>query len=492
MIDRRTALQGLIGLAVSPAVAGPPTPTPKGSGLVDVAIVGAGFAGLSAAKALLAAGLEPLVIEARDRVGGRTCPGTIAGLTIDLGGMWVGPTQTALDALAREYGVASYPQYITGKSAIELNGKILSSDGEDYLALLSLPLKLDVAQLVYRLTALSDSIDTQRPWSHPKAEQLDSMTLQTWLDQHAHTDGAMSFMVSLVRAIFCAEPADLSFLFSLFYLKSGGNLEALSTSRNGAQQRLFVGGVHQLAQRMADRLGQRVILNSPVTAIAQDAQGVTVTCATSSYRAKALIIAMAPALAGKLDYSPLLPHKRDALTQRMPMGSVIKIWIAYSRPFWREKGFSGLYSSDVAAFGPAFDVTPPGTSAGILAGFFDARNSVEWSARGSDERRAQVIRGLQKAFGAEAAAPLEYVEKNWTQERYSLGCYTGTLGPGSLTQFGPALRESVGRIFFAGTESSAIWAGYIEGALRSGARAAAEIGAYLKSSPTQVPGFTHS
>jgi monoamine oxidase len=475
MIDRRSALQGLIGIALSPAIAASGAPSSNTPKEVDVAIIGAGFAGLSAAKALLAAGLEPLVIEARDRVGGRTCPGTIAGLTIDLGGMWVGPTQTCLDALAREYGVATYPQYITGKSAIELNGKILSSDGEDYLALLSLPVKLDVAQLVYRLTALSDSIDPERPWSHPKAEQFDSMTLQTWLDQHTHTDGAMSFMVSLVRAIFCAEPADLSFLFSLFYLRSGGNLEALSTSRNGAQQRLFVGGVHQLARRMAEQLGERVILNSPVTDVAQDAQGVTVTSATASYRAKTLIVAAAPALAAKINYSPLLPHKRDALTQRMPMGSVIKVWIAYSKPFWREKGFSGLYSSDVAAFGPAFDVTPPGTSAGILAGFFDARNSVEWSARSGDERRAEVIRGLKKAFGCEAAAPLEYLEKNWTQERYSLGCYTGTLGPGALMQFGPALRESVGRIFFAGTESSPIWTGYIEGALRSGARVAAEI-----------------
>jgi monoamine oxidase len=165
------------------------------------------------------------------------------------------------------------------------------------------------------------------------------------------------------------------------------------------------------------------------------------------------------------------------------MGSVIKIWISYSTPFWRARGFSGLFSSDVAAFGPAFDVTPPGTTAGILAGFFDARNSVEWSGRSSDERRAEVVRCLKGAFGAEAGAPSEYVEKNWTQERYSLGCYTGTLGPGSMTQFGPNLRESIGRIFFAGTESSSIWAGYIEGALRSGARAAAEVSAYLKAKP---------
>jgi monoamine oxidase len=479
-MDRRSAIQSLLGAAVSPIIAPPAFAAPNAAKEVDVAIIGAGFAGLSTAKALRAAGLEPLVLEARDRVGGRTCPGSIAGLTIDLGGMWVGPTQTRLLALAREYGVETYPQFMTGKSAIELNGKLVSSDGEDYLALLSVPVKLDVAQLVYRLTALSDAIDPERPWAHPKAEQFDAMTLQTWLNEHSHTDGAMSFMVSLVRAVFCAEPADLSFLFCLFYLRSGGNLEQLTTSREGAQQRLFVGGVHQLAQRMADQLGERVVLNSPVIEVAHDAQGVTVTCAAALYRAKTLIIATAPVLAGKISYSPLLPHKRDALTQRMPMGSVIKVWIAYSAPFWRRNGFNGLYSSDVAAFGPAFDVTPPGTRAGILAGFFDARNSVEWSARSSDERRTEVIRCLKGAFGADAATPLEYLEKNWTQERYSLGCYTGTLGPGSLTQFGPALRERVGRIFFAGTESSSIWAGYIEGALRSGARAAAEARDYLK------------
>jgi monoamine oxidase len=477
-MDRRTALQGFIGIAAIPSIASA-VQQPNPTRTADVIIVGAGFAGLAAAKALRAAGVEPLVIEARDRVGGRTCPGSIAGLTIDLGGMWVGPTQTTLDALAREYGVKTYPQYLTGKSAIELNGKWHSSEGEDYLALLSLPVKLDVAQLVYRLTALSDSIKPDSPWTHPTADQFDAMTMQSWLDEHTHTDGAMSFMVSLVRAVFCAEPADLSFLFCLFYLKSGGNLEELTTSKNGAQQRLFVGGVHQLSQRIADQLGERVLLTSPVTDIKQDAEGVTATSPGAAFRAKALIIAIAPALAGRINYSPLLPHKRDALTQRMPMGSVIKVWIAYSTPFWRARGFSGLFSSDTAAFGPAFDVTPPGTAAGILAGFFDAKNSVEWSARSSEQRRAEVIRCLTAAFGAEARAPLEYVEKNWTQERYSLGCYTGTLGPGALTQFGPTLREPIGRIFFAGTESSPIWAGYIEGALRSGARAAAEVRDYL-------------
>jgi monoamine oxidase len=478
-MDRRTALQGLIGIAAMPRIASavPRSPTRT----ADVIVVGAGFAGLAAAKALRAAGVEPLVLEARDRVGGRTCPGSIAGLTIDLGGMWVGPTQTTLDALAREYGVETYPQYITGKSAIELNGKWRSSEGEDYGALLSLPVKLDVAQLVYRLTALSDSINPDSPWTHPKAEAFDAMTLQTWLDAHTHTEGARSFMVSLIRAVFCAEPADLSFLFCLFYLRSGGNLEELTTVRKGAQQRLFVGGVHQLSQRMADQLGERVLLNSPVTDIEQDAGGVTVTCPDSTFKAKVLIVAIAPALAGKISYSPLLPHKRDALTQRMPMGSAIKVWIAYASPFWRAHGFSGLYSSDTAAFGPAFDVTPPGTSSGIIAGFFDAKNSVEWSARSSEQRRAEVIRCLTAAFGPQAQSPLEYVEKNWTEERYSLGCYTGTLGPGALTQFGPTLREPVERIFFAGTESSPIWAGYIEGALRSGARAAAEVRAYFSS-----------
>ena len=479
-MDRRTALQGLIGIATAPGIARSAVQRTNPTRTADVIVVGAGFAGLAAAKALHAAGVEPLVIEARDRVGGRTCPGSIAGLTIDLGGMWVGPTQTVLDALAREYGVKTYPQYITGKSAIELNGKWHSSEGEDYLALLSLPVKLDVAQLVYRLTALSDSINPESPWTHPKAEAFDAMTLQTWLEEHTHTDGAMSFMVQLVRSVFCAEPGDLSFLYCLFYLRSGGNLEELTTFRNGAQQRLFVGGVHQLSQRIADNLAERVLLNSAVTDIEQDAEGVSVTCSAATFRAKALIMAIAPALAGRINYSPLLPHRRDALTQRMPMGSVIKVWIAYATPFWRSRGFSGLFSSDVAAFGPAFDVTPPGTAAGILAGFFDARNSVEWSARTSEQRRTEVVRCLTGAFGAQAQAPLEYVEKNWTQERYSLGCYTGTLGPGALTQFGPTLREPVGRIFFAGTESSTIWAGYIEGALRSGARAAAEVHAYLK------------
>src|SRR6516164_9071562 len=131
-MDRRTALQGLIGFAATSGLAHAAAQRGSPARTADVIVVGAGFAGLAAAKALQAAGVEPVVVEARDRVGGRTCPGSIAGLTIDLGGMWVGPTQTTLDALAREYGVKTYPQYITGKSAIELNGKWHSSEGEDY------------------------------------------------------------------------------------------------------------------------------------------------------------------------------------------------------------------------------------------------------------------------------------------------------------------------------------------------------------------------
>jgi monoamine oxidase len=479
-MDRRSALQALVGLAATPTLLHSTTRNSIPERTADVVVVGAGFAGLAAARALLAAGIEPLIVEARDRVGGRTCPASIAGMTIDVGGMWLGPTQTALDALAREYGVATYPQYLAGRNTIELDGKFRSSEGEDYLSLLPLHVKLDVAQLVYRLTKLSDSIDTERPWAHAEAQSLDAMTLATWLEQHSYTAGAMSFMTAITRAVFCAEPADLSFLFFLFYMKSGDNFEAVTTSERGAQQRLFVGGVHQLAQRMADQLGNRVLLDAPVNAITQDEAQVTVTTQHHVCRGKAVVIAVPPALAGQIEYTPVLPHRRDTLTQRMPMGSVIKVWVAYQTPFWRARGLNGLYSSDVAAFGPAFDATPPGTARGLIAGFFDAKHAVEWTARSPSERRAEVIRCLAAALGPKAREPLEYVEKDWTRERYSRGCYTGVLGPGALTQFGPALREPIGRLFFAGTESASVWAGYIDGALRSGTRAAAEVIAALK------------
>lgn len=476
--DRRAVLTAsmagasMVGAMAVGGSAGASTPATQ---TADVIVVGGGFSGTAAARALKAAGRRVIVLEARDRVGGRVKPGRIAGVTIDLGGMWLGPTQTRLAELAKGYGVGTYPTFLEGKNLFEVNGVRGTGRGEDSFSALPPDALADFAAMVGELEQLAGKLPLDAPWTAPDAAKLDAMTFATWLDAHAKTKGARGVFEMLIPALFCAQPHDISLLFMLFYLKSAGDLSTLiSSGPGGAQNFLFVGGLHQVAAKMAADLGPAVRLNTAVRTIRQDASGVEVICDDGRYTAPRVIVALPPPLAGRIEYEPLMPHARDALTQRMPMGSCIKIWVAYETPFWRKDGLNGSLFSDRFAFGPAFDVSPPGQPHGLIAGFFDGAHAREWSPRTAAERRAEVLRLLVEGLGPQAATPLDYVEQDWSTERWSRGCYGAFAPPGVLSAHGASLRAPVGRVHWAGTETSETWTGYVEGAIRAGERAAAE------------------
>ena len=473
--DRRAVLTASMAGAGAMAVAGSAGASTPAAQTADVIVVGGGFSGLAAARALKAAGRRVVVLEARDRVGGRVKPGRIAGVTIDLGGMWLGPTQTRLAELAKGYGVATYPTFLNGKNLFEVNGVRGTGRGEDSFSALPPDALADFAAMVGELEQMAGKLKGVAPWAAPEAEALDRITFATWLDGRAKTKGARGVFEMLIPALLCAQPHDVSLLFVLFYLQSAGDLATLiSSGPGGAQNFLFVGGLHQVAARMAAELGPAVKLNSAVRTIRQDASGVEVVCDDGRYTAPRVIVALPPPLAGRIDYAPMMPHARDALTQRMPMGSCIKVWVAYETPFWRKAGLNGSLFSDAFAFGPAFDVSPPGQPRGLIAGFFDGAHAGEWSPRSPAERRAEVLRLLVEGLGPQAATPLDYVEQDWSTEQWSRGCYGAFAPPGVLSAYGPSLRAPVGRVHWAGTETAEIWTGYVEGAIRAGERAAAE------------------
>jgi monoamine oxidase len=438
----------------------------------DVVVVGAGFAGLAAARALNAAGRSVVVLEARGRVGGRSKSAVLAGQTVDVGGQWVGPGQDVLKALAAEFGIATRPQFTTGARLLELGTRIrrYSSD----VPPLSPWVLLELGLLQRRIAKLTRSIDLESPWSSLGAQHLDGQTVETFTRGACRTKEARALTDIAVRAVFTTEPAALSMLWFLFYAASGGGFDRLTSTVGGAQQDVFVGGAHQLAQLMADGLGARVRLDQAVLAIAQDEGGVTVTTGAQAFQARRVIVAVPPALSGRISYSPALPPARDALSQQMPMGSVIKCVVAYPTPFWRAQGLSGDAVSDAAPFGLVFDASPSAEE-GALVGFFDGRAAQDWSARGAAARRTAVIESLTRFFGREAAEPIDYVEEDWTVDPWSRGCYAGNLPPGALSRYGTALRDPCGRIHWAGTETSTISCGYLDGALRSGQRAADEV-----------------
>lgn len=439
----------------------------------DVIVVGAGLAGLKAGRELKAAGKRFLILEARDRVGGRSKPGEIAGHTVDFGGQWVGPQQNRLLAEAKEFGVATYAQYTAGENTLDIDGKLKRYRGD--LPKMSILGLLELGLIEKRWTRECASLPRGEPWRATNAARWDAQTLESWIVKHVRTRHARTFVRVVTRAVFCAEPGDLSYLFFLEYLKQGNGLECLTGVDGAAQQDKFVGGAWQIPKRMAADLGENILLEAPVRHVEQTDADVTVTSDKGVYKASKLILAVPPALAARVHYNQPLPAKRDGLMQRMPMGSVIKIYVAYKTPFWREVGLSGMATSDSRAFNVVFDQTPQDGGIGILVGFIDSIRAVELSAVGEEQRRRRVIEDLTYYFGSKAAQPLAYAENDWIADEWSRGCYSGLMGPGTMTRYGEALREPCGHIHWAGTETATEWAGYFEGALQSGVRAADEV-----------------
>ena len=449
---------------------------------VDVVVVGGGLAGLSAARRLVEDGKSVVVLEARDRVGGRTLNRKVGkgDAVVELGGEYVGPTQNYTIALAAELGVRQYPGYqkldsvfINGSTVSRYNGPLPAAGSAG---------TADLLQLVGAIDDLAKQVPIEAPWTWSQAAEYDSQSAYTWVMNNSTANPALGVEIVdlFFDSAFGAKSTEVSMLYVLSQVAGFGDKDHVGTivrglsSQGGAQQDRFVGGSQLLSIRAAERLGRRVVLNAPVRRIDQTASGVTVVCDQGTYEAKRVVVAIPPQLATAIIWDPLLPAIQDAMRRRMTLGTLTKIHAVYPEPFWRKDPGVGMALKIGGVVPEMFDNTPHEGTPGVLLGFHGGHAWTKYAGH-PGRRRAGALADFAQAFGKRALHPIDYFEQDWTTEQWSRGCPVSVVAPGVVTEFLPHLIVPFDRVHWAGTETATYWNGYMDGAISSGHRAAREV-----------------
>jgi monoamine oxidase len=443
----------------------------------DFAVVGAGLAGLRTAVSLSASGATVTVFEARERVGGRVlsapaAEGGAAGsaLVLDMGAQWVGPGQTEILRHIKELGLHVVPTGVPGRAIWGLGGRL--EEGGATLPPFP-PVALAEMLASGALVALmSRSVPPQAPWRARMAKRWDGLTAEDWIRTRLRTEAGRDFARMCIRGNAAIEPSETSVLGLLFDLRSIGSARRLAT----AEAFRLREGTHELARRLAERIGDRIRFADPVRAITQDSGGVTVKSDAGALRCRRVAVCVPPPLAGHIAYAPALPDRRARLLASLAMGASVKFHAVYQRPFWRARGLSGQAFTAEGTVALTYDNSPrDGTGRGVLVGLVVADQARRLGALDPAGQEREILASLGRLFGPDAAAPDALVVQDWGAEQWTGGCYAAHFRAGVWTSYGSAFRAPCGRIHWAGTETSSEWHGYMEGALRSGNRAAEEM-----------------
>jgi monoamine oxidase len=487
-LTRRTVLGGIAaGSMATLAAEGSAAATLQGAlpRRVDVVVVGGGISGLVAARKVARSGRSVLVVEARKRVGGRVLNHELHdGSVIESGGAFVGPTQDHILRLAGELGVPTFREYVAGNS-VYVSSTLGRSEYQGTVPPDPTILP-DAAVLLQQLNSWAAETSVDAPWTHPRAAEWDAMTLGEYIRRNAvNAEGIGNLIKSWTQPGFGADPDELSLLFVIHYIACSGNEQNVGTfERNsdtvdGAQERRFVGGSQRIPLRLAHRLGDRVALAARVSRIDQGDGHAVVHTSRGRVRCRRVIVAAPPQLVLDIDWYPRLPARRRQLLAHMDMGELMKCDAVYGTPFWRQDGLNGFGLNDSGAVRVSFDNCPRDGDPGVLLAFVGGTTWRQYGTLSRDVRRRKVLEGFAAFFGEKALTPVEYTEHDWTRERWTRGGPVAIMGPNTLTSYGSAIRRPHGRVHWAGTETSTYWTGYMDGAVRAGQRAAAEVLTHL-------------
>ncbi|HEY6473492.1 MAG TPA: flavin monoamine oxidase family protein [Acidimicrobiales bacterium] len=441
----------------------------------DVCVVGAGLAGLTAARRLTQAGQSVVVLEARDRVGGRVwTQSTEGGVPVDMGGCFIGPNHERLQALAKETGVSTFKTFVEGDNVLATGGKVRRYRGD--IPKISPIALVSAGQAIARMSSMAKKVSPAAPWDAPRAAEWDAQSVRAWLSPgRVPTKVARDLIEATVRACLTSELSELSMLGWLLLVSSAGGVESLMNIAGGYQDSQFEGGVDQIPRAMASELGESVVLDAPVSAVTQVNDRVEVVSEATTVTARRVVLALPRALAAGIRFEPALPGDHVALLHKMPAGAEVKTVAIYDEPFWRADGMSGATVATDDLMEVTLDTTQPGHSFGVIATYSAGPRARALWALPESERRSVLVKTLTTRLGPKAAQPLEVKELNWSEERWTRGCSCAHFAPGVLTQYGRLLREPVGRIHWAGTETATTSFGAMDGAVRSGERVCEEI-----------------
>ena len=440
----------------------------------DVAVVGAGIAGLTAARRLAQGGVDVVVVEASNRVGGRTVNEPISeSEQTEMGGQWVGPTQDRVLALIDELGLETFPTHTAGQNVIEVGGRLRRYRGT--IPKLSPIVLADLGIARMRLGRAVRKVDPAAPWEADGAAELDSISFGEWIAKHTRTRRARDLIALSCKTVWGAEPSELSLLWALAYMGAGGGFEKLLDVEDGAQQDRVAGGSALIAERMAAQLGERVRLDSPVIKVCWGVDSVKLEGAYGTFQARKVVIAVPPSLVSSLEFEPALPDSHAVLADAWRGGHLIKLTATYPVPYWRDDDLSGEGVGTTSAVSITFDNTPPSGTPGALVGFVGAADAPGYAELPDAGRREIALGGFARLFGPKALEADRFLERDWLAEEWARGGPVSNLGPGVLAKHGRALREPAGPLYFAATEYAEKWCGYMDGAVRSGEAAAAGI-----------------